>query len=69
MNHNIDRRPVNQQLPNRHARPVGEHTGRYVHRRQLLEEQLGRIRNMNLRDPMLVIAQPALEKTLLQFAA
>ena len=47
--------------PHRHTRTVGEHTSRNVHRAQLLEQKLGRIRNMHLRDPVLVIAQSTLE--------
>jgi hypothetical protein len=48
----------------RHARPVGEHARRNVHRLQLLEQQLGRVRDVDLRNLGLVLAGAALERLL-----
>ena len=53
-------------LSNRDTRSFRKHPGRNVHRHELLEEQLGRIGNMHLRDPRLVLAGSALERILLQ---
>ena len=53
---------------NRNPRPVGEHARRDVHGRQLLEQQLGRVGNVHLRDARLVLAGPALEGLLAQVA-
>lgn len=50
------------------TRPVGEHAGCNVHRRQLLEEQLGRVRDVHLRDLGLVSAWSALERLCVEFA-
>jgi hypothetical protein len=54
-------------LPDAHPRPVGEHSRGDVHRRQLLEEQLRRVRNVHLRDLCLVPAGPTLERLRVQF--
>lgn len=51
-------------LPDRRARPVSEHSGGNVHRLELLEQELGRIRDVNLRNLGLVLAWPALERLL-----
>lgn len=54
-------------LTHRHPRAIGEHARRDIHRGQLLEQKLGRIRDVDLRDPVFVVAQPALEEALLKF--
>lgn len=51
-------------LPDRHARSVSEHARSNVHGCQLLEEQLGSIRDVHLSDLCLVLARPALERLL-----
>lgn len=56
-------------LSHRDAGSLRVHPGRDVHRSQLLEEQLGRIGNMHLRDPRLVLARSALERILFQIPA
>jgi hypothetical protein len=43
------------------ARTLREHSCGNVHRRELLEEQLSSIRNVDLRDLRLVLARPAFE--------
>jgi hypothetical protein len=55
-------------LTNRYPRPVGEHARRNVHGRQLLEEQLGRVGDVHLRDARLVLAGSALEGLLAEVA-
>lgn len=55
-------------LPNRHPRAVGKHASSNIHSCQFLEEKFRCIRDMHLRDPVLVITQPALEETLFQFS-
>ena len=57
------------QSPHRHPRPVGKHARRNVHRGQLLEQQLGRVWNVDLRDSVLIVAQSTFEEALLQFSA
>lgn len=56
-------------LPHRHSRPIGKHPSGNVHRGQLLEQKLGSVGDMDLRDTVLVVAKAALEETLLQFTA
>lgn len=51
-------------LPDRRAGPVSEHPGCNVHRLELLEQELGRIRDVDLRNLGLVLAWPALERLL-----
>ena len=53
-------------LTNRNTTPIREHPSRNVHGRQLLEEQLGSVRNDNLRDLGLVLARSALKLALAQ---
>ena len=55
-------------LPDSHPRALRVQPGGNVHRGQLLEEQLGRVRDVDLRDLGLVLARPALEGILLQVA-
>ena len=50
------------------TRPIGEHASSDVHRRQLLEEQLGRVWDVHLRDLGLVSAWSALERLCVEFA-
>jgi hypothetical protein len=47
-------------------RPLGIQPSRNIHTLQFLEEQLGRIRDMDLRDLILVVAILAFEGVLLQ---
>lgn len=51
-------------LADGHARPIREHARSDIHRLQLLEEQLGSVRHVNLRDLGLVLARTALERLL-----
>jgi len=53
-------------LPHRDTTPLRIHAGGDVHTRQLLEKQLGRVRNMDLRNLRFVLARPALELILLE---
>ena len=53
-------------LSDGNTRPLSVHPGRNIHRSQLLEEQLGCIRNVHLRDPRLVLARPTFERILLE---
>lgn len=55
-------------LPHRYPRSVRKHPSGNVHRGQLLEQKLGGVRDVNLWDTVLVVAETALEETLLQFA-
>lgn len=48
------------------CRSIRVESWRNVHRRQFLEQQLGRVRDVYLRDLRLVIAQPAIECLLLE---
>jgi hypothetical protein len=48
-------------LSHRDTRPVGKHPSGNVHRGQLLEQKLGGIGDVYLRDAMLVVAETALE--------
>lgn len=50
------------------TRSLGEHSGSNIHRCQLLEEQLGSIRNMDLWDLRLILAGSALERLGGEFA-
>jgi hypothetical protein len=54
-------------LPHRYAGSVGKHPSGNVHRGQLLEQKLGGVGDVDLRDAVLVIAETAFEKTLLEF--
>lgn len=54
-------------LSNAHTTPIRKHPRSHIHRPQLLEQQLRRIRNDNLRDPRLVFARSALELSLAEF--
>lgn len=47
------------------ARSSGKHASGDVHRHELLEEQLGGVRDLNLRDARLVVARPAFVGALL----
>lgn len=58
---------ADMQLPHRHSGPIGKHPSGNVHRGQLLEQKLGSVGDMDLRDAVLVVAKAALEETLLQF--
>lgn len=49
-------------LADTNTRPVGEHACGNVHGSQLLEEQLGRVWDVNLRDLGLVSTWSALER-------
>ena len=53
-------------LTNRYAGPICKHARGNVHRLQLLEKQLGRIGDVDLRNPGLVSAGPAFERLLRQ---
>jgi hypothetical protein len=53
---------------NRYPRSLREHSSCDIHCRQLLEEQLGCIWNMNLRDLGLVLARSTLEGLIGEFA-
>lgn len=55
-------------LPDAVPAALGVHPRRDVHTRQLLEEQLRRIRNVNLRNLRLVLARAALELVALEVA-
>ena len=55
-------------LPYRHPRALRIQPGCDVHRRQLLEKELGCVGDVDLRDLGLVLAWPALERVLLQVA-
>jgi hypothetical protein len=57
----------NRKSTHRNPRAIGEHPSGNVHGGQLLEQQLGGIGDVDLRDTMLVVAKTTLEKTLLQF--
>lgn len=57
-----------EDLADTDTRPVGEHASSNVHRRQLLEEQLGRVWNVHLRDLGLVSAWSALKRLCVEFA-
>jgi hypothetical protein len=57
----------NRKSTHRNPRAIGEHPSGNVHGGQLLEQQLGSIGDVHLRDTVLVVAKAALEKTLLQF--
>lgn len=48
------------------ARAGGEHAGGNVHGEKLLEEELGGVRNVNLRDARLVMARTAFVFALLE---
>ena len=50
------------------TRPIGEHASSDVHRRQLLDEQLGRVWDVHLRDLGLVSAWSALKRLCVEFA-
>lgn len=58
--------PATSSLSDGDARSLSVHPSRNVHRSQLLEEQLGCIRNVHLRDPRLVLARPAFKRILLE---
>ena len=60
------RQPSTANLSDGNTRSLGVHSSRNIHRRQLLEEQLGRIGNVHLRDPRLVLTRPTLECILLK---
>ena len=49
--------------------PSGEHPSGDVHRRKLLEQELGCIGDVHLRDPRLVLARTTLERVLLEVSA
>ena len=51
-------------LPQTNARPIRKHPRCHVHRRELLEQQLGRIRNDHLRNLRLIATRPTLELSL-----
>ena len=53
-------------LTNTNPTPISKHPRRNIHSRQLLKQQLRRIRNHNLRDLGLVLARPTLELPLAQ---
>lgn len=57
-----------QRLAKRHPRAFGVHPCSNVHGSKLLEEQLGRVRDVNLRDLVLVLAGPAFVVALFEFA-
>lgn len=59
-------RPPTSSLSDGDPRSLSVHPSRNVHRCQLLEEQLGCIRNVHLRDPRLVLARPAFKRILLE---
>lgn len=61
--------PSPRLLPNAVPTTLGVHPRRDVHTRQLLEEQLGRVRNVNLRNLGLVLTRTALELVALEVAA
>lgn len=58
-----------KKLPHRNPRTVSEHTSGNVHRGQLLEQKLGCVRNMHLRNPVLIVTQSTFEQSFLQFSA
>lgn len=65
----LGRKRKKKKLPHRNPRTVSEHTSGNVHRGQLLEQKLGCIWNMHLRNPVLIVTQSTLEQSFLQFSA
>lgn len=57
----------NRKSTHRNPRAIGEHPSGNVHGGQLLEQQLGGVGDVDLRDTVLVVAKTTLEKALLQF--
>lgn len=55
-------------LAKRHPRPLSVHACRDVHGRKLLEQKFGRIRNVDLRDLVLILAGSTFVIALLEFA-
>jgi hypothetical protein len=55
-------------LPDTRTTPRSEHARRNVHCSQLLEEKFGSVRNMDLRDPRLVLTGPAFVLLRLEFS-
>jgi len=51
--------PTNNLVAHTESRPVREHACGNVHGEKLLEEQFGRVGNVNLRNPRLVVAGTA----------
>jgi len=56
-------------LPHRDTTPLGVHPRRDIHARQLLKQQLRRIRDVHLRNLRLVLARAALELVFLEAPA
>ena len=61
-------RPISLVLADRDAGPGREHARGNVHALQLLEQQLGRVWYVNLRDLGLVLARPAFKRLLREVA-